>query len=195
MSIKKVLAALLGASMLFTTSALAVSENIENSQNDTVMVEKEITKQKASSGKCGDNLTWTLDDEGTLTISGTDDMDDYCTWEGENAPWYDCDVKKVIIEYGVTSIGDFTFSGCSNLTSITIPDSIMSIGNFAFTGCSSLTSVTIPNGVKGIYEAAFRGCSSLTSITIPASVDYIGYEVFDGCESLASITVDEGNQE
>ena len=93
------------------------------------------------------------------------------------------------IPNGVTSIGDYAFSACSNLTSITIPDSVTSIGNGAFYYCRSLTSITIPDSVTSIGTYAFSGCSSLTSITIPDSVTSIGYRAFCKCSSLTSITI------
>ena len=91
--------------------------------------------------------------------------------------------------YSVTSIDYSAFSGCSDLTSITIPNSVTSIGSSAFLGCSGLTSITIPNSVTSIGERAFSGCSGLTSITIPNSVTSIGYEAFRDCSSLTSVTI------
>ena len=80
------------------------------------------------------------------------------------------------------------FSGCTSLTSVTIPDSVTSIGDSAFSGCSSLTSVTIPDSVTSIGSYAFEYCRSLTSVTIGNSVTSIGYEAFEGCSNLTSAT-------
>ena len=145
------------------------------------------------SGTCGaegdgSNLTWTLDSEGLLTISGSGDMYDYGF---PSAPWYGSRsrVKSAVIADGVTSIGQQAFSNCTSLTSVTIPDSVMSIGVLAFDDCTSLTSVTIPDSVTSIGNHAFVDCRSLTSVTIPNSVTSIGEYAFYDCTSLTSVTI------
>ena len=145
----------------------------------------------STSGKCGDNLTWTLDGDGTLTISGTGKMWDSDYYNDYDVPWADflASIEKVVISKGVTSIGNEAFKWCERLTNVTIPDSITSIGNSAFYDCSSLTSVTIPDSVTSIGEWAFYGCSSLTSVTIPHGVTSIGGATFWGCSSLTSVTI------
>ena len=86
-------------------------------------------------------------------------------------------------------IGDYAFSGCSRLTSLTIPSSVTEIDESAFEGCSGLTSLTIPSSVTWIGRSAFEGCSGLTSLTIPSSVTSIGKSAFDGCSGLTSLTL------
>ena len=135
-----------------------------------------------------DNLTWKLDANGTLTISGTGAMKDY-DYDSNPSPVYNnSDVKKIVIEDGVTSIGNFAFHSCSSLPSITIPDSVTSIGNFAFESCNSLSSITLSNNITSIGDFAFHGCP-LTSITLPDSVTSIGYAAFHSCSNLKSITI------
>ena len=109
----------------------------------------------AKSGKTGD-CTWSLDDNGTLTISGNGAMKDY--YSTESLPWGNT-IEKVIIKNGVTAIGNYTFDGCYKLTSVSIPDSVKSIGDYVFCGCGKLTSVNIPNSVTSIGGDAFSGTS------------------------------------
>ena len=135
------------------------------------------------------NLTWKLDADGTLTISGTGAMKNYDYNDNPSPVYNNSNVKKVVIEDGVTSIGNSAFNECISLTSITIPDSVTSIGTYAFSGCRSLTSITIPDSVTSIGAYAFQSCSNLTSITIPDSVTSIGASAFNSCSGLTSITI------
>lgn len=161
------------------------------------------------------NIKWSFDSKtGTLTISGTGKMDDYYYFEPNVAPWYKYrdNISRVIINKGITSIGDFAFEDCSKLTSITISNSVTFIGYSAFSSCSSLTSITIPNsvtsiddyafyycsnlsnivlsnGITSISDFAFSNCSNLTRIVIPDSVTSIGYGSFYDCYSLTNIAI------
>lgn len=153
------------------------------------------------SGTCGDNLTWTLQDS-TLTISGTGAMTD---WEdvtyGEynpecdcwpifsNIPWFSqsSSISSIVINDGVTTIGNYAFSICWNVKTIIIPNSVTNIGDYAFAGCP-ITAITIPNGITSIREGTFSGCDSLVSISIPNSVTSIGDGAFWYC-GLTSVTI------
>ena len=134
------------------------------------------------------NLTWKLYEDGTLNISGTGAMKDYNADDNPSPAYNNSKVKKIVIEKGVTSVGDYAFRSCNNLTSIMISNSVTSIGNSAFFYCTSLTSVTIPDNVTSIENYAFA-YTGLKSITIPDSVTNIGNYAFAGCKDLTSITI------
>lgn len=171
---KKLLSLMLCAIMVL--GSVAVGSEGFNEVLDAFSVKVSAT-EIIDSGKCGVNARWNLTDDGVLTVSGTGDMNDYWT---EEHPWClnEDDIKIVIIENGITSIGDGAFSFCTFLTSITIPDSVTSIGEGAFYRCSSITSVTIPDSVKVIMNNAFYLCTGLTSVTISDGVTTIGTNAF-----------------
>lgn len=144
------------------------------------------------SGTCGaqgSNLTWTLEGDGTLTISGRGTMEDY---DETDPSWVDYQdyISAVVIQDGVTSIGNEAFFNYMDLTSVTISNSVKSIGESAFWQCG-LTSVVIPEGVTDIKAGAFCYCNELTSITLPESVTNIGEYAFNGCSSLTSVSIPE----
>ena len=148
-----------------------------------------------ASGECGangDNLTWVLTDDGTLTISGSGKMKSYS--DSSVAPWYAKRTKilSVVVEDGVTSNGSCAFYACLKLASVTLPEGIKSIGYSSFRDCAKLAEVNIPNSVTSIDGLTFYGCSSLTSVTIPEGVTSIGWNAFYGCSSLTSVTIPEG---
>ena len=165
-----------------------------NTKSETPM--REDGRTVIDSGTCGDDLTWTMYEDGELIISGTGDMYDYSIDWGEKAsyeyaPWYgDCGlIKKVSIVAGVTSIGNGAFNWCKKLTEVTIPNSVISIGEGAFYECSSLADLCIPEGVLSIGSYAFYNCGSLTSIVIPESVTSLGSYAFFDCDNLREATL------
>ena len=171
---KKIISLLLSVLMIITSVPLMAVESFAA-----------VPVKSGTTGEC----TWTLDSDGVLTISGNGKMKDYSF--NERKPW-GTSITKVVIENGVTSIGNWAFENCFSLTSITILDGVRYIGNCAFLCCTSLTSVTIPDGVTSIGGYAFNGCTSLTSVTIPDSVTSIGDWAFFYCTSLTSITIPDG---
>ena len=135
----------------------------------------------AASGSCGKKVTYTLSDDGVLTILGTGAMTNFTYTDNDesNRPWHSEreSIRKVVIEEGVTSIGNFAFSFC-NVQEVTIPSTVTSIGKRAFMG-TPLSSVVIPEGVKTIGENAFWRCTSLQTVTVPASTTELGNHAFD----------------
>ena len=156
--------------------------------------------EEVASGTCGENLTWVFDNEGTLTISGSGEMDnyerDYSANDKYNMPWdsYRKDVKRVVIEDGVVSIGNYAFTICNNMTSADLADSVTQIGAFSFAGCFQLENILLPEGLFSIGEQAFNNCFELSEITIPACVESIGKNVFYACNELSEITVSNLNE-
>ena len=189
--------------MVYPTSVSTTAES-----TDTVVT----STAYATSGQCGDNLTWSLDVEtGVLTIEGTGDM-----WNWHYiSPWKDgtnhLSVKSVVLPDGLTSIGNSAFDDCFNLSGVTIPDgvthigdnafsdcgiiniiipgSVKTIGSSAFSGCQNLESVIISDGVKSIASGAFLKSENLKSVKLPDSITTIAEELFYGCRSLTSITI------
>lgn len=135
------------------------------------------------------NWTWSYDgNNGIITISGTGRMTDYDN-NTHFAPWSRYMVYGVIIEDGITSIGNHAFSGLTWLTDVTIPNSVTSIGNSAFDRCSSLTSIVIPNSVTSIGDSAFNMCYSLTDVTLSNRMTSIEDYTFEDCSGLINITI------
>ena len=135
---------------------------------------------------CGKNLTWTLDANGTLTISGTGEMYDYY-YRGN--PWFAQKnlIQRVVVKAGVKKIGQRAFQYCKRLSEIILPDGVEEIGKEAFWYCQKLKSITFPPSVVSVGQLAFFRCESLTSVTIPPSVRRIGYDIFFDCKNLARI--------
>ncbi|MBR3629142.1 MAG: leucine-rich repeat protein [Oscillospiraceae bacterium] len=181
MQIRKTLAALTAAAMLFVSvPVVAVADG-------TPQIPAIATAEDTYSGTCGENVTWQLDMEtGTMTISGSGDMKDYRVMD---APWqnYKAEIKTVIIEDGVTSIWGFALQ--RNLEKVIIKGSVKTIGIAAFMGCTSLSTIELKDSLETIGLTAFMQCSALEEITIPLTVTSIEDEAFSDCTSLRSITI------
>ena len=186
------------------------------SSNNRAEMDKNLSQEGAvafvAEGYCGDNIYWTLDAGGTLTINGTGKM---WNWESSTSPWSNQrdSITCVVIQGDVTSIGDNAFRQCRKMKSVTIPSSVSDISTTAFHGCAGLANsdgfvivngilfdyysqygqqgldVTIPKDVTIIGDWAFNGYNNLRSVTIPDSVTYIGDYAFSICESLTNITL------
>ena len=144
-----------------------------------------------ASGYSGD-LTWNLNDWGVLTFRGNGVMKNYTSKTA--MPWYKYadQITSVVIESGVTRIGDYAFYGIP-MTSIEIPDTVTAIGDYAFKSAAALKEVALPNKLTKLGESAFYGCTSLESIDIPASLYTVKPYTFKNCTALSSVTFHEGN--
>ena len=151
-----------------------------------------IVQASMADGSCGANVNWTFEN-GVLTITGNGAMDDYSA--PFYTPWfnYKNDIKTVVIENGVTNVGNNALTECAYLTDVSLGNSVKSIGAVAFRGCMRLKCIEIPNSVTSIGIEAFHLCPALTSIAIPNSVTSIGDLAFHNCSGLESIVVAEGN--
>ncbi len=144
------------------------------------------------SGSCGDSLTWSYDETtGTLTISGEGVMYDF---PYDDSQWFDLksEITNVVIEEGVTSIGDSAFELFVNLKNVTIPESVTSIGAYAFDECDSITNIVLHEGVTKIGDGAFSNCDYLDTVVIPGTVTEFGDYVFASCDRLANVTLCDG---
>lgn len=204
-------------------SFLGWSESVGGSVNNSVF--ETVTENKLvyavfnaiiiiAKGECGETASWKLIDDGTFTIWGVGEMEDYASADAR--PWhiYRTLIDEVNISEGITSVGEFSFRDCANIKKVHIPDSVTSIDKNAFHSCTSLSSINIPSSVTTIGYAAFASCTSLTNIdipdsvtiidqwafsksglttiTVPGNVTKISDNAFNGCTSLKTVDIQEG---
>lgn len=166
------------------------------------------------SGSLDGGLKWNLTKAGKLTISGNGAMPDFDS--SGNQPWIknSSQIRNIVIENGVTSIGSCAFWNCgvlsadipssvtkignsafrgSSIISAKIPSSVKIIGDSAFRECANLSSVAVSNGVETIEQNAFRSCPQLTAIALPASIKEVGAAAFFQCQALTTVTFAPGN--
>ena len=212
---KRGLCILLALAAVFSLSAPALAEEEpvtaeEVVTEETVIEPEEVTEEVEAEpetvdtaiavGFCGGegdgtNLAWAFSADGVLTVSGTGKMKDY-SYAGDDVPWhnYRKQIKTIVIEPGVTSIGDSAFWNCAAMTNVTIPSSVTAIVGHAFESCRALKNITIPNGVTRLGYAVFQSCDGLTSITIPASVTVIESGAAFNANNITDIYVDENSK-
>lgn len=154
--------------------------------------------QAVTSGTCGTNVTWSFDSStGRLTISGTGPMQDYdeTAPSYNHAPWISAQlsvhITEVVIEEGVTTIGEYAFYWLDHLVSVTVPESVTEIGTGAFIRCEALTDITLPEGLTELGYRVFEDCFSLPRINIPDGVAAIRQKAFSGCYSLEEVIISE----
>ena len=140
-------------------------------------------------GTCGEQLTWSLSVDGILTVSGTGAMASYS--EEEPAPWYDYSgaMEYLVVEKGVTSIGDYAFYDCGSILSLELPDTLAAIGDYGFAYCYGLTEVSLPKNLETLGRAAFYNCYDLAKISFPKKLQTIGAEAFSECAGLESLSL------
>ena len=187
-----------------------VMETLSAVQDEAMNAEEGNTEPTiVNSGVCGDNLTWTLDSEGVLVISGEGDMTDYYS-SSTSQPWASCLITKVIFEPGITKIGDSAFYNYSSVTEVSIPDTVTHIGSrafrnprivdlylpdsvvtmdrYAFDNCIKLETLRLPRKITELGESIFQYCTSLKEVVLPDSLTKIGWATFRNCSNLESIT-------
>ncbi len=147
----------------------------------------QITQYAVTTGKCGNNASYTLDDNGVLTITGTGVVTNNSGPQFRTLP-----IQKVIIPEGVTGIRSCCFAECKELEEVSFPSTLTSIELMAFTGCSNLKEVILPEGLTTLEYEAFCGCESVERVVIPGSLSTIGNSAFVRCSSLKELTISEG---
>ena len=180
---KKTLSIILAMLMLCSVFSVSGIATVSAKETNTLI------STQSTSGKTGD-CSWSYDKTTkTLTISGNGAMGNYdddtsADWGGNYS-----DIKKVVIEKGVTTIGNKAFDDCMYLNSVSIPNSVVEIGEDAFNSCTELENITIPDSVVKIGKRAFSSCDGLVSIKLPDNLVSLEDELFSWCSDLESVTI------
>ena len=143
----------------------------------------------SQTGKCGANITWELDDNMTLTLSGSGGTWNYWT-ESSQSPFYSLadKIKKVVIKDGITGLGDYLFYNCSLISAVEFPNSLSTIGRGLFSCCSSLKSISLPNNLSKLGSGVFYR-TGLEELVIPEGIPYVPSALCQSCGSLKKVTI------
>ena len=149
-----------------------------------------LAEEPETAGECGEALTWKLDENGVLTVSGSGKMTDYKLGA---APWSAllASVKSIVLEEGVESVGNYAFASCNQAESLTLPASLTAIGSRAFRTCSALKEIVIPDGVTSLGSEAFADCSGAETLTVGKGLTEIGDGAFSACAGLTELNLPE----
>ena len=139
-----------------------------------------------NNGSIGENLKWSFTDDGTLTISGKGEMqhaegNSVYVWGGENPQVKRNDIKKVVVQEGVTSLAEYICWDFANLQEVTLPKSLTKLGKECFKHCTALKSITLPDNISMIDESAFEECNALETVTFPKNLKEIKAKAFHTC--------------
>ena len=154
--------------------------------------------EEITDNSCGVNCKWIFDEKTrTLFIKGEGAMKNYDFDEEQDkssVPWnpFNEEIKHVVIDQRITTIGNYAFCNCTSLSSITIPDIVTTIESGAFFKCTSLKTITLPESVTIIGDKAFENCTSMTSLTLPENLKVIGSRAFYGCSQMKLLTLPNG---
>lgn len=184
---KRLVSLVLAFGMLAACLPTAFAEENPPQQNLTQSDQKAAAPTE---GTCGEKVTWKLAG-GILTISGEGEMNNYGYNDNDSMPWKDsaAAITKIVVESGVTTVGDYAFYGCNNLIQVSLPDGLTCIGKSAFYGESSLAEIKIPSSVNEIGQYAFNNCTSISYIDIPDGITSVNSSTFSGCSNLRSVTI------
>lgn len=139
-------------------------------------------------GVCGTQAKWQYNiDEKKLTIFGTGEMYNYTA--KEPAPWQKLDILSIVVDDGITSIGNYAFTNCTWVGEIKLPDTVVSIGDYSFKSCINLTYISLPDNITTIGSFAFDGCKELPSINIPSKLNTLSSHIFTNCVSFTEFTI------
>lgn len=193
---------------------LVVSEDADgDGEYETVILTQEIAGVKiVASGDLTDTVSWKLDQEGVLTVYGHGEMPDFLSYEiirvsadlfgGEISeeklvPWYSQrkDINEIVIDNGITSIGEYAFESSPNCNAVKISESVRKIGDHAFEHCEALADLTWHEGIEHIGDYAFSSCYSLADAAIPSGVTYLGQKAFAWCYRLERVTIPDSVEE